>query len=479
MGLHLYRSVGSVTVRCPLPSHGHFDRSPSLRLHLDDGIFHCFGCGRTGDVVEWVCQTEGVGWSEAVRLLDSGRRLTTAWSGPEAVRGDRGADTRAEVPRDRTLVARGRQVEYPDLSRTPAPAVFDVLAAAWQYYSYGRLHDRGATYLATRGIDVSLLEGHTGRAEVGDAPTSPDGLVTAMQAKGFTPDELVDSGLAHRRGDGRVADFYRQRVLIPIRDQHSRICGFVGRNVGDDRWPKYKNPPRTHAYDKSVNLYQPLPAPAARGLGQVVVVEGTLDAMAIAVAAIRSGRAAQFCPLIQSGRELSSRQLGYVLNLHGTPPVIGFDGDAPGRESSLRVALAAAHKGSEVMVTSLPDGDDPATWLAKQGCAGLTAFVRQGSMKTRAGELRPLHVGCFLAETAARDGVDAAVARKTLAKVGVRLDTEDGRRRFAQQARPVPLPRNPKSGAPLTGTLASGAEASRTAGPGMLASERTAVEMAI
>ena len=157
---------------------------------------------------------------------------------------------------------------------------------------------------------MAVLEAHTGRDEVGHTPASPAGLVTAMRSEGFADDELVDAGLAHRDADGRITDFYRQRVLIPIRDQESRICGFVGRNVGDDRWPKYKNPPRTHAYDKSVNLYQPLPAPTAGRWGQVVVVEGTLDAMAIAVAAIRSGTAGQFCPVTQSGRELSAETAG-------------------------------------------------------------------------------------------------------------------------------------------------------------------------
>ena len=55
-----------------LASHGHFERSPSLQLHLDDGIRHCFGCGQTGDVVEWLCQSEGVGWRQAIHILDSG-----------------------------------------------------------------------------------------------------------------------------------------------------------------------------------------------------------------------------------------------------------------------------------------------------------------------------------------------------------------------------------------------------------------------
>ncbi len=67
-----------------LASHGHFERSPSLQLQLDDGIRHCFGCGQTRDVVEWVCQSEGVGWRQTSRILDSGCALTRAWAAHES-----------------------------------------------------------------------------------------------------------------------------------------------------------------------------------------------------------------------------------------------------------------------------------------------------------------------------------------------------------------------------------------------------------
>jgi DNA primase len=375
-GIDLYRASGSVMAHCPLPSHGHFDRSPSLRLHLDDGIWHCFGCGQTGDVVEWVCQSEGVRWGEAIRILDSGRTLTRAWTSGEL------ASPRLDSPSGQptpTAPARPfetpRQADYPDMSRTAAARVFDALATAWTYYSRSRLHERGAAYLTRRGIDVAVLEAHTRLDEVGHSPSNPDGLVNALRTDGFTDDELVDAGLAHRYADGRVTDFYRQRVLIPIRDQQSRVCGLVGRNVGDDRWPKYKNPPRTHAYDKSVNLYQPLPAPTAGRWSQVVVVEGTLDAMAIAVAAVRSGTAGQFCPVTQSGRELSVEQLEQVVSLNRGPLVLAFDGDAPGRESARRHAMAAVRRGHAVSVTVLPGDHDPASWLAERGARGLRAWV--------------------------------------------------------------------------------------------------------
>jgi DNA primase len=251
------------------------------------------------------------------------------------------------------------------------------LEMAWMFYTGSELHQRGTAYLARRGVHyVELLERHNHRFEVGHTPDQPTGPVDWMRRRGFADDVLVDAGLAHRRaGDRQLTDFYRSRVLIPVRDQEDKLVGFVGRNVGDGRWPKYKNPPRTIRYDKSVDLYQPLPVPE-QPHGQVVVVEGVVDALAIAVAAIRTGRTDRFCPITQSGRELSPRQLRYVLSLHGQPPLIAMDGDQPGRASNARTETAAATFGRRVLVAHLPDAEDPASWLARRGPYGLAAFER-------------------------------------------------------------------------------------------------------
>jgi DNA primase len=223
---------------------------------------------------------------------------------------------------------------------------------------------------------VEFLERHNRRFEIGHTPHQATGLVDWMRRRGFADDELVDAGLAHRRtGDSHMIDFYRDRVLIPIRDRNQNLSGFIGRNVGDSRWPKYKNPPHTVRYDKSLHLYQPLPAPEQRD-GQVIVVEGVIDAMAIAVAAIRIGQSDWYCPITQSGRELSTHQLRCVLNLHDQPLVIAMDGDEPGRSSNQRLAAAAASRGRQALVAQLPDGEDPASWLARRGPAGVTAFDR-------------------------------------------------------------------------------------------------------
>ncbi|MDA8046713.1 MAG: toprim domain-containing protein [Actinomycetota bacterium] len=392
--------AGSMTVRCPMPGHGHPDRTPSLRLHLDNDLWFCFGCSPRkadgnpvgADVVEWVSQSEGVGWREAVAVLDSGRPLTNAWAGA-------GLGARAARYLDRTA-GEGNRVagagERPDLGRTRAERVRQALRAAWGYYSCDALHERGDAYLTGRGIQVGWLEEHTGRREVGHTPAQRDGLVRRLSGLGFSPDELVDAGLAHRSIDaGRLDDYYRQRVLVPVRDGAGQMAGFIGRNVGDPRWPKYKNPPRTHLYDKSENLYQPLPPPAADG--QVVVVEGTLDAMAIAVAALQTGSGHLFCPVTQSGRELSPEQLGHVLGLHGAAPVIAFDGDAPGIDSNVRVAVAAAERGCEALVVILPDGHDPASWLAAAGPSGIAAWSR-AKTASPSGAARPVPAGGLWAQ---------------------------------------------------------------------------------
>jgi DNA primase len=373
-GIALNTTTGAVTVRCPMPSHGHADRTPSMRLYLGNDRYYCFGCGAKGDIVQWVRDAEALSVAEAIKVLDSGRPIVNAWAGntrtswntlhpvgPPSTPGSGEAISHAELP---------------DLGRTPAERVFAALEAAWGYYTYRPLHTRGAAYLVERSVQIGLLESHTGRAEVGHTPARPDGLVTALRSRGFTEAELVDAGLAYRRlGTDRLSDFYRQRVLIPIRGDRGDVCGFVGRNVGDARWPKYKNPPTTLAYDKSINLYQPLPAPIDPH-GQVVVVEGTLDALAIATNALNAGKARLFCPVTQSGRELSEHQIRHIINMHPTAPVLAFDSDPAGTDSAFRYALCFAAYGKAVTITNLVQGHDPASWLAENGSHALSAWSR-------------------------------------------------------------------------------------------------------
>jgi DNA primase len=374
-GIELATSTGNLSVRCPLPSHGHPDRTPSMRLYLDDDRYFCFGCGAKGDVVQWVRDVKGCGVPEAIRALGTGEAFANAWAGRPVDRGD--SQARGLAP--------GAVGELPDPARTPAGVVAELLRHAWERCTTRPLHRLGAAYLAARGIDVGILEAFTGQAEVGHTPDATGGIVAPLLAEGFGEDALVDAGLATRARDGRLGDFFHHRVLVPLYEGE-RLVGVIGRNVGSPRAPKYKNPPRTLLYDKSATLYQPLPAPTPDGY--VIVVEGTLDAMAIAVAALRTGRADRYCPLTQSGRELSARQLERVLGLPGRV-VLGFDGDEAGRDATRRVAAAASRRGRGVLVASLPEGEDPASWLAQRGETGLTVWRPSRRDTPAVGESQP------------------------------------------------------------------------------------------
>ena len=395
--IFLPTTAGTVTVRCPIPAHGHPDRTPSMRLYLDDDRYYCFGCGAKGDVIQWVRDTEGLGVTDALRRLDSGRPITNAWAGRPF------NDHRTSVLTGSSTQA-GR-AEYPDLSRTSPERVRAALRDAWAFYSSSALHRQGNDYLASRGIDIGVLEKRNGRLEVGHTPPGPADLVAALRAAGYDDDQLVDAGLAQRyHPQGRLTDFYRERVLVPIYDERGGIDGLIGRNVGDDRYPKYKNPPRTHSYDKSVNLYQPLAAPA-HPASRVVIVEGTLDAMAIAVATVSLDPPGRIHPVTQSGREVSATQMRRILDMHPRPPVLGFDGDEAGVDSAMRYVLAFGRLGTTPLIAVLPQDHDPASWLAATGPEGLAVWEDVNGL------------AAFQVGRVAVSGASPATARRTLRRL--------------------------------------------------------------
>jgi DNA primase len=349
--IFLPTTAGTVTVRCPIPAHGHPDRTPSMRLYLDDDRYYCFGCGAKGDVIQWVRDTEGLGVTEAVSHLDSQQPLRNAWAGI--------------IPAGWLARRAGSgPTDGPDPARTPRRMVLATLEAAWVRYSTGEGHQAGTAYLAGREIDIAVLERVTGRAEVGYTSPGSHGLVDVLRADGFTDDQLVDAGLARRVAGGEhTIDAYRQRALVPVRTEDGDVCGLVGRSVARSDAPKYLNPPRTAVYDKSINLYCPLPAPPHRR-GTAVVVEGTLDALAVATTAVRAGLAGRLWPVTQSGRELSSGQVEQILAATDRPTILALDADSAGREATARLSQAFANHHRSTASARLPEGHDPASLLA-------------------------------------------------------------------------------------------------------------------
>lgn len=398
---------------CPF----HDDATPSLSVGGVPGRFHCFGCGAHGDVIDYVTGLTGLPFLDAARALTDG--LPLGRHNP--------LTARIAVP---TPVATVREL-------TTAPdRAYEINQLAWEHLTTGPALERAETYMRDRrGIDLTALRGTCGGDPVvGYAGASWRYLTRHLHAHGVSDTELVDLDLARPARSGELVDSYRGRLILPVRDQSGRISGFIGRDTtGNPRAPKYRNPTRTPVFDKSTTLYRPT-LQALDGDATVVVVEGALDALAIAAAAATNGQGGRFGPCTTSGVTASPTQAGTVLGLHPLPPVIALDGDDAGHQGTARwLHLLCVRGARPALVTVLPGGADPASWLAEHGPAGLAAFERRHPLDSPVDEVVPHLPGRELVQLCvARSSEPVSAALASLTPIAAQLPAPAAQALIAQ-----------------------------------------------
>jgi DNA primase len=357
-GVELTRRGHGLMGCCPF----HEDSTASLSVGGVADRFHCFGCGAGGDVIEYVHRFTGLSFVDAVQALEQGA----------AFRGVAPAATRhAQQP-----------APVAELTTTQERA-HAINLLAWEFFTTPANISLAEAYLReARGIDVGpLCASRGGEPIVGYAGTDWRAITRHLLRQRVSDSELLELDLAQPSRNGELIDTYRGRLIIPVLTGRERIDGFIGRDTtGDPKAPKYRNPTRTPTFDKSTALYRPTQHTLDRN-ANVVVVEGAIDALAIAAAAARSGELSMFAPATTSGVTVSGVQAHAVLALHSKPPVIALDGDRAGREGTDRWLRAlCVERGRPALVTRLSDGVDPAEWLQHQGDSGLRAFDRRGCL---------------------------------------------------------------------------------------------------
>jgi hypothetical protein len=205
----------------------------------------------------------------------------------------------------------------------------------------------------------------------------------------------------------------------------------IGRDVlGADR-AKYLNTPTTAIYDKSGRLYWPARA-SHRPASNLVVVEGVLDALALDTYAASAG--VDLMAVSPSGVALTAAHRAFIYTQSARPPVLCADGDPAGREATARWVLDMTLEGRESVAVALPFPYDPADWLAERGVAGLPAFIRAGCLEASPSDMRPRHVGRFLAERIANREGQLGESLAALGALGARLHDGQARTRYAEQA---------------------------------------------
>jgi len=315
----LRRASGSrYTGRCPF----HEEKTPSFSVNPVDKLYYCFGCGRGGDVISFVRETENLDFVGAVEWLAERFRV------PIEVEE---ASPRVEAERRR------RERLYALLEQTAA--YFERLL--WE-------GDRGAfvrEYLLGRDLGEEVAR----EFRLGLAPGR--GLAEKARERGFTQDELRAAGLVTTRG----TDYFPQRLMFPLADARGRVVGFQARKLREDDplRGKYVNSPEGDLFHKGSILYGlHLAKTAISKADQAAVVEGNTDVIAL--------RQVGFEPVVASmGTALTDRQLRELGRL--TKRVfLCFDADAAGQEATLRGMELAVGQGFDVRVVTLPPGQDPA-----------------------------------------------------------------------------------------------------------------------
>ena len=324
---------------CPF----HSEKTASFNVHPTKQIYHCFGCGQGGDVFKFVMEMEKCAFPEAIRIV--AEKCGIAIPRPK----ERSPEERKENQLRAVLVEIHREAQ-----------TFFVKQLE------GTLEGKAArAYLEDRGLDKDTMV----RFGIGYAPSGGDLLLRHLREK-YPEKTLVESGLISRDQSGRHFDRFRRRITFPIANESAKIVAFGARALGDDQ-PKYLNSPETPIYSKSNVLYHLDRAKdALRRADFAVLVEGYLDAIAVARAGISNVVASCGTALAESQIKLLGRFTKRV--------IVNYDPDTAGQAATERSLTALLEQDFEVRVLALPPvGDkkaDPDLYIREKGA---DAYIKQ------------------------------------------------------------------------------------------------------
>jgi DNA primase len=315
----LRRSSGSRLMgRCPF----HEERTPSFSVNPADKLYYCFGCGKGGDVVSFVRETENLDFVGAIEWLAERFRVPLEYEESSPA---------AEQARQR------RERLYAVLDQ--AAIFFE--RQLWESAAAEPVRE----YLATR----EIAEGTAREFRLGLSPGR--GLAEKARERGFSAGELRAAGLVNARGN----DYFPQRLMFPLADARGRVVGFQARKLHEDDplRGKYVNSPEGDLFHKSAILYGlHLARQAIAKQDRALVVEGNTDVIALHQAGVE--------PVVASmGTALTDRQLKELGRLTRRL-FLCFDSDAAGEDATLRGMELAVAQGFDVRIVSLPKGQDPA-----------------------------------------------------------------------------------------------------------------------
>ncbi len=318
------------------------EKTPSFYVNDQKGFYYDFSAGKNGDVFNFVMETQGLGFPEAVEKLAGMAGLAMPVETPEAAA--------AEKRRATTIEA------------------LELATGFFQQQLRGPAGAKARAYLTERGLGAEARE----KFRLGYAPGERYALRDFLAGKGCSAETMIEAGLLTHGPDINVPyDFFRDRLMFPIGDRSGRTIAFGGRALAKDVQPKYKNSAETPLFHKGSNLYNLHAArPAAHERGTVVAVEGYVDVIALTMA----GHPNVVAGL---GTALTPEQCELLWKM-AEEPILCFDGDKAGRKAAFRAvdtALPLIGPGKTLRFALLPDGQDPDDLARSGGGAAIEAVL--------------------------------------------------------------------------------------------------------
>ena len=333
----LKRSGSNLFGLCPF----HGEKTASFSVAPDKGIYYCFGCHKGGGVINFMMELEGLSYPDAVRNL--------------------AARVGMEVPEDEQYQSRYRQQER-------LWALHKEAARFFHSQLYAPVGKAALEYAFGRGMSKSILT----TFGVGYAPDSWDSLVRAMRAKGYTDQELKDSGLVTvSQKNGNTFDRFRDRLMFPIIDVRGNVIGFGGRIIKNDpNAAKYLNSPETMIFNKRKNLFGLNLAKKSKE-NSLILVEGNLDVVTLHQYGFDNAVASL-------GTSLTDEQAVHMTR-YAEQVILIYDGDKAGQNATQRAIPILEKAGLQVKVLQLKDAKDPDEFLKKFGADRFKLLLEESS----------------------------------------------------------------------------------------------------
>jgi len=348
---------------CPF----HSEKAPSFTVSHDKGFFKCFGCGTGGNVFSFIMQRENMNFPEAVEFLAKRANI--------------------EIPREKTYEQSSAREK-----------LFNAVSAGHRFFR--KQFEKSSIpkqYLKSRNFSARI----TDKMELGYAPDGWDNFAKTLKSD-FKNHLIVGLLRSREKGDGYY-DYFRNRVIFPIKDLSGRVCSFGGRYLGeeDEHNAKYLNSPESPVYNKGSLLYAIGENRAAiRQSGFAYLVEGYTDLLRLLECGVENCAAGLGTAFTSGQAKLLSRYTGKAVLL--------YDGDEAGTTAAIKTGRLLLNAGVDVEVVMLPKEHDPDTFLIEQGVEGLESASRYSLLN--------FQYQCREQDAGSRSGRDA-IARTMLETV--------------------------------------------------------------